>query len=121
MVQSLLYVTIFVYLSSAMIVKRNNFDFLRIPKVASKFTNLIKKSKNSIFSKSRDFKWGCGGKCMTQNRMLNVINENKDKSEDAAAFREIFTMAQNKHSFFRKAIETSKKKLRKIIRRIMAL
>ena len=120
MVQSLLYVTIFVYLSSAMRVKRNNFDFLRIPKVASKFTNLIKKSKNSIFSKSRDFKWGCGGKCMTQNRMLNVINENKDKSEDAA-FREIFTMAQNKHSFFRKAIETSKKKLRKIIRRIMAL
>ena len=120
MVQSLSYVAIFVYLSSAMVDKRNSFTFLRIPKVASKFTNFIQKSKNSIFRKSKDFEWGCGGKCMTQNRMLNVINENKDRSKDAA-IREIVTIAQNKHSFIRKAMQAPKKKIRKIIIRIMAL
>ena len=120
MAQSLLYVAMFVYFSSAMVVKRNSFDFSLIPKVASKFTNLIQKSKNSIFRKSKDFKWGCGDKCVTQNRMLNVINENKERSEDAA-FWEIFTMTQNKHSFIKKAMETPRKKIRKIIRRIMVL
>ena len=55
---------------------------LDVPKLVNKFTKMIAKSKQSIFNKSKSFKWGCGNKCDTQKRMLNVIKETRGGKND---------------------------------------
>ena len=71
-------ITVFVLSSRGMPTPSAKKVVLDVPKLVSRFTKMIKKSKQSIFNKSKDFKWGCGNKCDTQKRMLNVIKENRD-------------------------------------------
>ena len=71
-------ITVFVLSSHGMPTPSAKKVVLDVPKLVSRFTKMIKKSKQSIFNKSKDFKWGCGNKCDTQKRMLNVIKENRD-------------------------------------------
>lgn len=71
-------ITVFALSSRGMPTPSAKKVVLDVPKLVSRFTKMIKKSKQSIFNKSKDFKWGCGNKCDTQKRMLNVIKENRD-------------------------------------------
>lgn len=71
-------ITVFVLSSHGMPTQSAKKVVLDVPKLVNRFTKMITKSKQSIFNKSKDFKWGCGNKCDTQKRMLNVIKENRD-------------------------------------------
>ena len=71
-------ITVFVLSSHGMPTPSAKKVVLDVPKLVNRFTKMITKSKQSIFNKSKDFKWGCGNKCDTQKRMLNVIKENRD-------------------------------------------
>ena len=71
-------ITVFVLSSHGMPTPSAKKVVLDVPKLVNRFTKMIIKSKQSIFNKSKDFKWGCGNKCDTQKRMLNVIKENRD-------------------------------------------
>ena len=57
---------------------KNNSMLVDVPVLVKKFTRMIQKSKQSIFHKSKGFKWRCGSKCDTQRRMFNVLNENQN-------------------------------------------
>ena len=48
---------------------------LDVPKAVKRFTQLIKKSKKSIFHKSKGFKWGCGKICGKNKRTHKVTDE----------------------------------------------
>ena len=48
---------------------------LDVPKAVKRFTQLIKKSKKSIFHKSKGFKWGCGKICGKYKRTHKVTDE----------------------------------------------
>ena len=48
---------------------------LDVPKAVKRFTQLIKKSKKSIFHKSKGFKWGCGKICGNYKRTHKVTDE----------------------------------------------
>ena len=56
---------------------KNKNTLVDVPVLVKKFTRMIQKSKQSIFHKSKGFKWRCGSKCDTQRRMFNVLNENQ--------------------------------------------
>ena len=71
-------ITVFVLSSHGMPTPSAKKVILDVPKLVNRFTKMITKSKQSIFNKSNDFKWGCGNKCYTQKRMLNVIKENRE-------------------------------------------
>ena len=71
-------ITVFVLSSHGMPTPSAKKVVLDVPKLVNRFTKMITKSKQSIFNKSKDFKWGCGNKFDTQKRMLNVIKETRD-------------------------------------------
>ena len=71
-------ITVFVLSSHGVPIPSAKKVILDVPKLVNRFTKMITKSKQSIFNKSKDFKWGCGNKCDTQKRMLNVIKENRE-------------------------------------------
>ena len=75
-------VLLFVSCSQGLPSSSKSKKILDVPKLVNRFTKMITKSKQSIFNKSKSFKWGCGNKCDTQKRMLNVIKESRGGKND---------------------------------------